>query len=292
MLEEFNFSLLDHEDFKEDSVREELLVPILTELGYSASGNAGITRSKPLVHPYVMIGSQKRKINIIPDYILTLDSKPIAIIDAKAPDQPVTKSHHVEQAFSYAIHPDIRVRRYALFNGKELAVYDIGKFEPVLNISIQEIITDWDRVKKVLSPQHIVKPELADFADDLGLQLLKSGADKDLRMHFVPFWIFEISMMSIGNYTTFSVMGDANIGVTVDYNQVQLDTILSLVSEQTRQEIYIALQRAPYRIQFSNPIEIVMEAKLGELTRGEFEEFVPFVIVNIDVEKSKSLMIG
>ncbi len=38
ILKDFDFSLFDLPEFKEDSVREEIIVPILKELGYSASG--------------------------------------------------------------------------------------------------------------------------------------------------------------------------------------------------------------------------------------------------------------
>jgi hypothetical protein len=83
MFDDFNFNLLDDPDFKEDAVREELLVPLLNKLGYSASGECGIIRSKSLVHPFVMIGTQQRKINIIPDYILTYKNQPIVIMSTE-----------------------------------------------------------------------------------------------------------------------------------------------------------------------------------------------------------------
>jgi hypothetical protein len=38
LFEKFDFTILDDANFKEDSVREEIIVPILTKLGYSASG--------------------------------------------------------------------------------------------------------------------------------------------------------------------------------------------------------------------------------------------------------------
>jgi hypothetical protein len=64
LFKNFDFSLLDLPDFKEDSVREELITPLLHALGYKAYGEFQILRSKPLVHPFVMIGSKKHKINI------------------------------------------------------------------------------------------------------------------------------------------------------------------------------------------------------------------------------------
>ncbi|MBC8415629.1 MAG: hypothetical protein H8E11_04295, partial [Candidatus Cloacimonetes bacterium] len=67
LFKDFDFSLLDNPDFKEDSVREELISPLLKALHYDIKGHARIIRSKSLSHPYVQIGSRKRNINIIPD---------------------------------------------------------------------------------------------------------------------------------------------------------------------------------------------------------------------------------
>src|SRR5258708_5322375 len=47
---DFDFSLLDSTDFKEDSVREEIIQPILKALGYSAGGKNRIIRSLALSH--------------------------------------------------------------------------------------------------------------------------------------------------------------------------------------------------------------------------------------------------
>ncbi len=64
LFENFDFSKLDSPDFKEDSVREVIILPILYKLGYI---NDNIVRSKSLAHPFIKIGSQKRKINIVPE---------------------------------------------------------------------------------------------------------------------------------------------------------------------------------------------------------------------------------
>lgn len=56
----FDFSLLDDPDFKEDSVREELILPLLKKLSYKPSGINKIIRSKTLDHPFVKTGSVKR----------------------------------------------------------------------------------------------------------------------------------------------------------------------------------------------------------------------------------------
>src|SRR5689334_10704831 len=84
-LQHFDFNLLNDPDFREDSVREEIVVPLLGALGYSASPPHKIVRSRPLPHPYVYIGTAKKSVTIIPDYLLQRDGNNAWILDAKAP---------------------------------------------------------------------------------------------------------------------------------------------------------------------------------------------------------------
>ena len=72
---DFDFTLLDSLDFKEDSVREELILPILKKLGYLSRGENKIIRSKSVSHPFVQTGSGKHKLNSVPDYLLEVVGK-------------------------------------------------------------------------------------------------------------------------------------------------------------------------------------------------------------------------
>ena len=69
ILDGFDFSALDSPDFKEDAVREEIVWPILNAIGYKATGNLKIVRSRKLADPHVQVGSQKKTINHFPDYL-------------------------------------------------------------------------------------------------------------------------------------------------------------------------------------------------------------------------------
>lgn len=64
ILKGFDFSNFESPDFKQDSVREEIVQPILTALGYKASGKLKIVRSRKFIDPYVQIGSQKEQTKI------------------------------------------------------------------------------------------------------------------------------------------------------------------------------------------------------------------------------------
>jgi hypothetical protein len=122
-LSNFDFSVLHDQEFKEDAVREEIIAPFLKSLGYAASGSNWIIRSRGLTPPFVHIGTRKFAIKIIPDYLLEINGECKWILDAKGPRENIHSGPNVEQAFSYTIHPDVRVFLYALCNGYELVVF-------------------------------------------------------------------------------------------------------------------------------------------------------------------------
>src|SRR5882757_1437152 len=99
-LGEFDFTVLDSPEFKEDSVREEIVHPLLKALGYSASGPNRIIRSKELEHPFLTVGSKKMPITLIPDYLLTVAGNFTVVLDAKAPTEEIKTGHNVEQVYS------------------------------------------------------------------------------------------------------------------------------------------------------------------------------------------------
>ena len=159
LFEKFDFTLLDSPDFKEDAVREEIVLPILQALGYSISGLNQIIRSKSLAHPFVNIGSQKRKINIVPDYLLAVGNKFAWVLDAKAPTEDIKSGSNVEQVYSYAIHPDIRVKVFALCNGREFIAFNTDRTNAIIYFQLSEIRQHWQRLYDLLSPQAFVLPK-------------------------------------------------------------------------------------------------------------------------------------
>lgn len=153
IFKDFNFDLLNSEDFKEDAVREELIHPILKQLGYKASGKNKIIRSKALDHPFVKTGSGKGAIKSIPDYLFEINGKYTWVLDAKNPKEEIKAGKNKQQAYFYAIHPDINVNYYALCNGKEFIVFQINKEEAILYFNLSEIDKYWEEIEKVLSPK-------------------------------------------------------------------------------------------------------------------------------------------
>lgn len=144
-------TLNQNPDFKEDSVREVIILPILKELGYQQSD---IIRSKTLEHPFLKIGSKKRiPIKLIPDYALKIENNFAWVLDAKSPDKKINDQDNVEQVYSYASHPEIRSTYFAICNGLEFSLYrrELTN-EPILYFSVDEIEYHWEKLCRLLSP--------------------------------------------------------------------------------------------------------------------------------------------
>ena len=145
-------SIAKDPDFKEDSVREVIILPILTQLGY---GQENIVRSKSLQHPYLKVGSNKKiAIKLVPDYIFKVENSFAWVLDAKSPKQSVNDSNHIEQVYSYAAHPEIRSAYFAICNGLEFALYRREHTNvPILYFPLDEIEYHWEKLKMFLSPE-------------------------------------------------------------------------------------------------------------------------------------------
>lgn len=290
MFEGFDFNILNDPEFKEDAVREELIFPILSELGYSATGTNRIIRSKNLIHPFVMIGSKKRAINIVPDYLLLSEGKNAFILDAKSPTEKVYESTNVEQVYSYAIHPDIRVTLYALCNGIEFVIYDIFQFEPLLRFKLSEINEHWIKLQNILSPNAIQNPEMRDFLPDFGVLAHKAGYPTGMRWSFLNVEVAFVMKVNDGLYTTYSYI-DSGVEaatthiISLDFTQPIFEELLKYAPVKARAEIKSALSRQPYRADIESPFNVNIQAYMGEWQTGEHDSFIPFDICKISLPK-------
>ncbi|MDR2127409.1 MAG: type I restriction enzyme HsdR N-terminal domain-containing protein [Prevotellaceae bacterium] len=149
---QLNFkTIANNFDFKEDSVREVIILPVLKALGYDDSN---IVRSKTLEHPFLKIGSnKKRAIKLIPDYALKIENNFAWVLDAKAPNKKIVNDENVEQVYSYATHPEIRSIYFALCNGLQFSLFRTSDTNiPVLFFNIEDIEQNWEKLKMFLSP--------------------------------------------------------------------------------------------------------------------------------------------
>ncbi|CAN7342162.1 type I restriction enzyme HsdR N-terminal domain-containing protein [Pseudoduganella sp. LjRoot289] len=286
MFENFDFTVLNDPNYKEDSVREDLISPLLKELGYQPTGKQRMQRSQSLPHPFVMIGSQKRKIQVIPDYTLFHEDQAILILDAKRPSEAVVQSQHVEQAFSYAIHPEIRTKSYALCNGHELVLYDIDRAGPVFLVKMAEINDRWNDVLKHFSPVALLNHSHRAFQPDLGFFLKNAGFDQVHDFTFIDARITSLGHTAGGVLTATAspemIEGMAFAG-SFDMPLNVLPSILSCLPREVGAMVSNALSNPRSIVHVGGVIAITLTAQLGVQELGSFQHdpLIPLMVKKI-----------
>ncbi|MEZ8159237.1 type I restriction enzyme HsdR N-terminal domain-containing protein [Vibrio splendidus] len=283
MFKNFDFEILQDPDFKEDAVREELILPIIKELGYQLTGNSKIVRSKSLIHPYVAIGSKQRKVSIVPDYVFYSDNKPYWILDAKSPVEDITKSKHVEQAYSYAIHPEIRAELYALCNGKEFALFEVRKFEPILHFKLENIADNWESLFRILNPEVKANPELLEYNPDYGVYLKKIGAVEDCKFSAMAVHSKFIAKVADNQYTTMTVVpGDIDCLVSFYFDEERYQQLLSILPVDLVELLHRGLRQMPYYVSLDNCDDEFMfgvnSTISDQVIENNEESYIPFIV--------------
>jgi len=279
----FDFSALDDPTFKEDAVREEIIAPILRRAGYRPTGVLRVQRSKPLTHPFVMIGSRKHPVTIVPDYTLFCGDKPLMILDAKRPSEEIVNSVHVEQAYSYAIHPEIRCRVFGLCNGRLLSLFHTEHSEPLLIVPMSEIDARWDEISRHFSPRILGTPEILDFYPDFGLHALRAGLKEGTIFKFEGYHLQLIQPLHEHLWTVASTcsINAANHMISFDLDAQALNKVLAPLAENDRRGILAALKRGPFQADLEAQTLFDCTALLGPRIEGEYEPFAAFRVIDV-----------
>ncbi len=288
----FDFSCTADPEFREDSVREDIIAPLLRKIGWSANGPYKIVRSRPLTHPYVMFGSQKRKLSIIPDYLLEADGKPCFVLDAKSPNEEITSGDNVAQVYSYAIHPEVRAWNYGLCNGKALALFEITSIKPKRVYDFTKLTdTDLFDINQKLNPRTISENSILDYFLDGGTYLhFVMDMPLHMKITFTSVPIPLIAIVADGHYTMNVVctnMTDRELMFTYDFSKELLDSLLSKLPQATAAEIARSLSSYPfsYRNNVNPPSAHITCMQATEPTfslKGEM--FFPMQVIGFSTE--------
>lgn len=157
------FPQLAFDHLNEADVREEVIAPLLRELGYRSGTEYDVIREQPLRYPLHFLGrkdlSKDPELRGKADYILEVKRRVRWVIEAKAPDVPLMHDE-IEQAWTYANHPEVRAVYFALCNGRLLNVFQTNLApgaEPLLTISYDEFSRRYVDVCDLLSPQSLLR---------------------------------------------------------------------------------------------------------------------------------------
>ncbi|MDD3363812.1 MAG: type I restriction enzyme HsdR N-terminal domain-containing protein [Syntrophomonas sp.] len=285
VLKDFNYDVLNNSEYGEDSVREEIVFPIIRALGYASDANNRIIRSRKLLHPFVSIGSQKKKIYIIPDYIMEINGEPSWIMEAKAPNQDILNTKHVEQAYSYAIHSEVRALYYALCNGKEFLLYHVCEYKPVLHFDIRLLPSYWAELKKLLSPEKLYQNSNRNLSKDFGLHLKRLGFDTFKELIFPGVPIASISKLDndLYTFTTGIKEDETTYCVSFDFNHEVFLQLKNEISDDVFNTLKEPLNDAIIEIQFCDVLFYVsIGCRLdGKIMENKDEMFLPLKINRI-----------
>jgi hypothetical protein len=286
---EFDFNLFNDNDFKEDAVREEIIYPLLKLLGYSASNENKVIRSKTLKHPFYFFGTKKYNVNIIPDYVFEIENEIKWILDAKRPTENIDEGKNVFQAYSYAMHPEIQSEIYGLCNGKKIVIFNIKKHIPILSFEIKDLKKNWNSLKNILSPELIKKPQLKNFHLDLGLFLLKIGEFEGVHtpIDFPLKKVNDITKLDENNYCINSIFGITDFEGktfmgTFDFSEKLYQELLQLLPKEEKIKIETNLKKQPFRFRMEDvpAVDLTISALIGQQIRSnENESYLTFDVL-------------
>lgn len=276
-LVKFDYEGLNNPEFKEDSVREEIIVPLIKALGYNYKGKYKIVRSRKLQHPFIMIGSNKYKISIFPDYILECDGKCVCIIEAKAPSKSLDNEEHISQAYSYAVHREVAAKFYALCNGKEFRLYSTFSLTPVIVFKMNCLISHFDRLNAIMGAENILNYSEKRIAKDLGIHLRRlSAGNMEQRFIFMNFPIYQITLVEPDTYTVESTMvidGEKYCG-SFDFNFDTLLELKNVLPIGALEKLREPFDGTPICVELiGKTIEVGINCKLGEKIYENVNEY-------------------
>lgn len=111
----------------EQDVREEIATPFLKLLGYQSGTASDILREYRLRYAAMQLG--RKKVGDIPipqggdaDYLLVVSGVGRWILETKPPDQDISVDD-IDQAISYARHPEVSGAYAAILNGRRFVLY-------------------------------------------------------------------------------------------------------------------------------------------------------------------------
>jgi len=140
----------------ETDVRETIVRPLIERLGYRHGTDANIITEKTLRYEKAFLGRKNPKKDppLVgrADYICEVVSFGRWVVEVKAPTESVSQDA-VEQAHTYASHPEIAATFFLVTNGRTFQLYETSKLlEPALAWEYEDEDYNWLRLFNLLSP--------------------------------------------------------------------------------------------------------------------------------------------
>jgi hypothetical protein len=174
----------DFDTMNETDVREIIVRPLIERLGYRHGTDANIITEKTLRYERAFLGRKNPKADppLVgrADYICEVVSYGRWVVEVKAPAETISQDV-VEQAHTYASHPEIAAHFFLVTNGRNFQLYETSKLsKPAFVWDYEDGDDNLLRLFNVLSPAAFrkrAKLTLVDPGMPLGV-----GLDSRLRI--------------------------------------------------------------------------------------------------------------
>lgn len=161
----------------EADVREDVAMPLLAKLGYAFGTANDIVREKTLEYPYDLLGRRKKSDPSLrgrADYILTVLGAGSWTLEIKAEDVEIDREA-IEQAITYARHPQVAGSYAAILNGRRFVVFhNVQRSDesPIIDLPVECVADLAAALEGTLSPASI-RRDYAPPKVDLEMPLAK-----------------------------------------------------------------------------------------------------------------------
>ncbi len=283
MFEAFDFGALDDPGFKEDAVREEIVAPILKRLGYTPTGQVRVQRSQNLVHPFVKIGTRKHPVNIIPDYTLGTRTRPCLRWTPKGPPSrswsPCTPSRRTATRSTRRSVPP--TTPCATAGGWSSLMWRGSSRSSTW--SAADYDRRWADIERVLRPQSLLNPAIRDFHADFGLALQRMGLKSGEAVELRSFHLLMVSKVKDGVYSaaTNTLYEGEKYLCQPRLSEDALVPLLSCLAKPLLDGVLEAVERQPFHVFLDQMVEVDLVVRLGPLTKGADDSFVPLEVLGI-----------
>lgn len=157
------FPSVDFARFSEADVREEVIAPLLRHLGYKTGTENDVIREQPLRYDKSFLGRKNPKrdwpLRGRADYICEAQGRVRWTIEAKPPGNGIALDD-IEQAYTYAIHPEVRAVYFCLCDGHEFRVYqclDAPATEPLVAWKYEHLNDVLQNIENMLGPAALLR---------------------------------------------------------------------------------------------------------------------------------------
>lgn len=156
---------MNFDKLNEADVREEIIAPLIRELGYRSDSTNNVLRELPLRYPLIFFGRKDKKkdqtLRGKADYVLEAARLVRWVIEAKSPAAAISQDD-IEQAYTYANHAEVRAIYFILCNGRELIAFQTNlgpNVAPLLKVTYEEMMSEQGRgtLNNLLSPDSILR---------------------------------------------------------------------------------------------------------------------------------------